>query len=248
MLGLPASGSSSRQQLASSTSGPKPPHFASIPPTPLDTPGLTPAASGRTSPTHPIPTAPLQATKRLQMPIVLSNLIKSLIVFTLTGLIHDQSVYWMYKWYTFPGSPWLIETPQNSKGKWINDELKWTDAMVTTPFFVIQPLALAVEAIVKRQWRAWKLRRHPQWLLNSNKRRLDSGSNARTAAQVNDGADAVEPAWLVFVERLIGFVWTWVWLGWSARWFVTGFASIGHVQADQESVRSMEFGGKMGLG
>ena len=127
------------------------------------------------------------------------------------------------------------------KGKKFNDHLKWTDAMVTTPFFVVQPLALAVEAIVKRQWRAWKLRRLPQWLLDSNKQRqLVTERKAAAGTQDKRTDGSAEPARLVFAERLIGFVWTWVWLGWSARWFVSGLPRSGIFkrvdrQADQWS-------------
>lgn len=122
----------------------------------------------------------------------LTNLIKSLCVFTLTGLIHDYGFYFL-----------MYFTNPHTHGKtWA-----WSDALVTTPFFVIQPLGLAVEAAVKKTWRGWKQKNRPEW-------------------------EAGEPEALVLCERIIGFIWTWTFLGWTARWFVDGVARTGLYKRD----------------
>ncbi|ORX37889.1 hypothetical protein BD324DRAFT_623677 [Kockovaella imperatae] len=164
-------------------------------------------SSGRTSPTHPIPTAPSQSIRSLHTPDLINNLIKSAIVFFLTGVLHDQSTYFMLKDYFYPGSSWLATSksmPSIHVSPGRNPNFHWTDAIVTTPFFAIQPLALAFEALVKRQWRAYKVRHHPEWLQASR-----------------------EPPWLVYAERATSFTFTWVWLGWSAHWFVAGIPRTG---------------------
>lgn len=59
------------------------------------TPGQTPMASGRASPAHPLPTGPLprQASRAISTAIMLTNLVKSFLVFALSGYIHDQACY-----------------------------------------------------------------------------------------------------------------------------------------------------------
>jgi len=121
---------------------------------------------------------------------MLANLLKSLIVFTMTAGIHEQACFIL-----------LLHT--NPAGKTVH----WTDAIVTTPFFVLQPFALAFEAAVKSAWRGWKIKHHSNWRKSNTKH--------------------AEPAWLVFLERLVGFVWTWWWIGWSAGWFVRAVTRIG---------------------
>ncbi len=121
---------------------------------------------------------------------MLTNFIKSLLVFTLTGWIHDQACYIVLLHTTPPGKA-----------------VHWTDAIVTTPFFIAQPFALAVEAAIISVWRGWKAKHHPSW------REPNSG--------------VVAPAWLVFVERLVGFIWTWWWLGWTAGWFIEAVTKVG---------------------
>ena len=86
----------------------------------------------------------------------------------------------------------------------INTPFGWSDFILTTPFFVLQPFALAAEEIVKGRWRSWK------------------------RARGEDGGDR----WVLF-ERLVGFVWTWVWLGWSAQWYIKGWVGIGHYRRDE---------------
>ena len=204
--------------------------------TPLATPGLTPNASGRASPSHPIPTTPTQSTRRLRLPSTLNNLIKSVLVFTLTGLHHDQSMYLILRWYNYPGSPWLASTPKDAITPGPNPYMKWTDGLITTPFFAVQPLALVVEAVVKRQWRAWKVRNHPEWFGVHKPNGISNGvANGHAPRRTG------EPDWLVFVERLINFTFTWVWLGWSAAPFVAGLPKTGALkrmtgQADQFSL------------
>jgi hypothetical protein len=72
-----------------------------------------------------------------------------------------------------------------------------------TPFFVLQPFALVAEALLKAQYRRWKTMTYPDW--------KEKGT----------------PKTLVFVERVFGFTATWVWLGWSAGWFVEGLTKRG---------------------
>ncbi|WVQ79255.1 hypothetical protein IAT38_001351 [Cryptococcus sp. DSM 104549] len=148
--------------------------------------------SGRVSPNHPIPTnAPQLPSRRMSPRLMAENLIKSLAVFTLSGLQHDCGTLAL-----------LLKTrPEKA--------LVLGDVLLLTPFFVMQPLALAAEAGVKTAWRGWKFAAHPEW-------RRGAG-----------GKGGGEPGWLVFIERLVGFVWTWVWLGWSAMWFVDGLAGSG---------------------
>lgn len=83
---------------------------------------------------------------------------------------------------------------------------RWTDTIISTKFFISQPFGIAFEAVVKKAWRRWK--------------------RGRGLAAENDG-------WLAFVERLIGFVWTWTFLGWTAGWFVEGMAFFGGHRRDE---------------
>jgi hypothetical protein len=76
----------------------------------------------------------------------------------------------------------------------------WTDTLTTTPFFALQPFGLAVEAFVKRLWRIQK------------RSALKGGK---------------EPAWLVSLERTIGFVWTCWWLGSTAQFYVQALTMAG---------------------
>ncbi|EIW71680.1 hypothetical protein TREMEDRAFT_67902 [Tremella mesenterica DSM 1558] len=169
-------------------SGPSPhSHFmsqSSIPPTTSET--SSPAqSSGRSTPYHPLPTAKPLAPRRLSTKMVLANLLKSIIVFSLSGLIHDVGTYI------------LLFTERNSNPH-------WREVLVLTPFFAIQPLGLVVEAVIKTLYRGVKRR----WFLKSN-------------------IGMESPQWLTFLERLVGFVWTWVWIGWTAGWFVDGLTKAG---------------------
>jgi len=119
--------------------------------------------------------------------LVLGNLIKSLIVFTLTAAEHDWCCFILLQHTAPPGKP-----------------VRLTDAIVTAPFFMIQPFGLAIEAIVKARWRGRKSRYR-----NSLEERKP------------------ESALLVYVEKLVGFVWTWSWLFWTAGWFLDAIVHIG---------------------
>lgn len=125
----------------------------------------------------------------------MTNLIKSICVFTLTGLIHDYGYYFLQ-----------FHVHANDTSFWKTRH--WTDAISSTKFFVSQPFGIAVEAVVKKAWRRWKARSHPEWR-------------------------AQEPDWLIFAERLIGFVWTWTFLGWTAGWYVEGIARDGYYRRDE---------------
>jgi hypothetical protein len=70
---------------------------------------------------------------------MLSNFIKSLIVFTLTGLHHDIPAYFL-QLHTAPA------------GK----SITLAQAFSATSFFILQPLAIAGEALGRRNWRSWK--------------------------------------------------------------------------------------------
>ena len=142
----------------------------------------TPNPSRAVSPSHPVPAAAAPAARKMTLRIALANLVKSLIVFTLCGLMHD-----------FPA--WTFTTHGDSTRR---ITLSYTSLIYTTPFFAIQPLALAVEALIKRQYRR---------------------------AKVNAGlAKGTEPRALVFAERLVGFVVVWYWIGWTSGWYVAGVA------------------------
>lgn len=95
----------------------------------------TPDPSRAVSPSHPVPTTPTAAEMSLR--IALSNLVKSLIVFTLCGLTHDIPA-------------WTFTTHGDSTR---NIPVSYASLIYTTPFFSIQPLALAAEALIKRQYR-----------------------------------------------------------------------------------------------
>ena len=136
---------------------------------------------------------------------MLSNLIKSLCVFALSGAIHDFGTV-IITTYT---------SPSLSLAK-----MRVSDMLVTTPFFISQPFALAVEAATKTTWRRWKGRHYPQW---------------------NQGQQ--EPEWLVFVERLVGFVWTWTWVGWTAGWYVGGLPRAGVFLRQDQPIYPSLFGG-----
>jgi len=126
---------------------------------------------------------------------MLSNFIKSLLVFTLTGWLHDTACIILLL-RTVPSRP----------------DLQWRDAMVTTPFFLYQPFGLALEAAVQSTWRGWKAKRHPAW---------------RRVKPVREKGIDAEPDWLRLLEKGVGLVWTWVWLGWTARYWVEGLCQVG---------------------
>lgn len=143
------------------------------PPTNDITLPISPPDSGRSTPvSHPVSRPPRAST--------LTNLFKSFVVFTFSGLHHD--------W----GSLVLM---LDAAGR--GETVQWRTLFSLSPFFILQPVALAFEVVVKRQWRAFK---HSQgW----------------------------PHAQLSTFERLVGFTWTWVWLGWSAGYFVQGMSTIG---------------------
>ena len=143
----------------------------------------SPAPSGRTSPFHPMPSDKAPPSRRLTTKSILSNTVKSFIVFTLSGLTHDIGTFNLI---------WA------AKGS----NFEWREIFVLTPFFTVQPIAIVLEAVVKGLYRRTKRRVKPEW-------------------------SKAQPGWLTFLERLLGFVWTWVFLGWSAKWFVDGMTKIG---------------------
>lgn len=99
--------------------------------------------------------------------------------------------------------------------------IRFADCFATSLFFMLQPFALAFEATVKRYWRYWKVSAHPAW---------------------KNGAS--EPAWVVTLERAIGFVWTWWWLGHTARYFVVGLTHAGlFLRQEGQPVRFSPMGG-----
>lgn len=178
--------------LGLSRSGPDPKYPLAAKPSSAVTPALgpSPQTSGRTSPTHPLPPAPSKRSG-----LALTNLIKSVCVFALTGVIHDYGYYFtLFHLYAKTPSFW--------------DTWHWTSTISSTKFFICQPFGIALEAVVKKAWRGWKRRTHPGWQLE-------------------------EPARLVFAERLVGFVWTWTFLGWTAGWYVDGVARDGYYRRDE---------------
>lgn len=77
------------------------------------------------------------------------------------------------------------------------ETVQWLTLFSLSPFFLAQPLALAFEAVVKKRWRAFKHARG--W----------------------------PPGPASTFECAIGFAWTWIWLGWTAGWFVQGMSRLG---------------------
>lgn len=132
--------------------------------------------SGRLSPSNPIPAGPN----------VKANLIKSIVTFTLSGVHHDYGTL-------------VLLLDQIGRGE--RTAIAWTDVLGVTPFFVVQPFGLVLEAVVKRQWRVLK------------KKQVLS---ERTAS---------------FIEFVLGNTWTWVWLGWTAGWYVRTLTEIGAYRA-----------------
>ncbi|ODN78597.1 hypothetical protein L202_04202 [Cryptococcus amylolentus CBS 6039] len=169
----------------------------------------TPSPSGRVSPSHPIPTTGQSVqlpVKKMTTRLMFQNLVKSTIVFALSGLQHDLGTYAL-----------LSKTRANQN-------ITLQDALILTPFFVIQPLALAGEAAVKTVWRGWKFKAHPTW---------KKGSVGYTG----------QPGWLVLSERLLGFIWTWFWLGTSAKYFVKGTVTGGAYWSQEGEVYPSLIGG-----
>ncbi|BEI83310.1 hypothetical protein CcaverHIS002_0311780 [Cutaneotrichosporon cavernicola] len=117
-------------------------------------------------------------------PTAWSNLIKSVLVFTLSGLYHDISSV-------------LLLLDALGRRETINAR----DVLSLSPFFLVQPIAIAAEAFLVPRFRAIKRARGIQ--------RHDEGPL------------------LTLVERAAGFAYVWLWLGWSAGFFVDGMARLG---------------------
>lgn len=132
--------------------------------------------------THPLQTT---ASRQLTTEIALTNFVKSVIVFTITGLLHDV--------------PFLL-THLNETHPVLPKSIPLSDWLVVTPFFVAQPFAIVIEAVIKRVYR-----------------RLKAARGIKLAT---------EPDWLVTIERTVGFLAVWVWLGWSAKAYVSGMARL----------------------
>jgi hypothetical protein len=113
-----------------------------------------------------------------------TNLFKSTLVFTFSGLHHDLSSVLM-----------LLDAL--GRGETINPRF----VISLAPFFLVQPVAIAAEALLVPRYRAMKRKRGIQ----------------------RHG----EGPLLTLVERAVGFAYVWVWLGWTAHWFVEGMARIG---------------------
>lgn len=132
--------------------------------------------SGRLSPSNPIPAGPN----------VKANLIKSMVTFTLSGVHHDYGTL-------------VLLLDQIGHGE--RSAIAWTDVFGVTPFFVVQPFGLVLEAVVKRQWRVIKKK------------------------------EVVSERAASFIEFVLGNTWTWVWLGWTAGWYVRTLTEIGTYRA-----------------
>lgn len=86
-------------------------------------------------------------------------------------------------------------------GRGERSAIAWTEVFGVTSFFVIQPFGLVLEAIVKRQWRVVKRKQV---------------FSERAAS---------------FIEFVLGNTWTWVWLGWTAGWYVRTLTEVGSYRA-----------------
>ncbi|WVR08190.1 hypothetical protein IAU60_005236 [Kwoniella sp. DSM 27419] len=186
--------------------------------------------SGHVSPAHPLPSAPpAESTidgkriqgRRMSPRLMLQNLVKSFIVFVLSGLVHDA------------GSLSMIMKLGHPKGR--HYVVYLSDVFRLTPFFMVQPVGLAVEAMVKSTWRGWKAKRHPEW------KRVTLKGTSGASQTGNPGGG--EPAWLVYLERAVGFAWTWIWLGWTARWWVEGLAQLGRFRRGDDPAPMLSVAG-----
>lgn len=113
-----------------------------------------------------------------------ANLLKSVLVFTFSGLFHDYSSL-------------LLLLDALGRGESIDP----SHLISLAPFFIIQPVAIAAEALLVPKYRAFK--------------------RARGIKRHGEGP------LLTLLERTVGFAYVWVWLGWTAGWFVEGMARIG---------------------
>lgn len=97
----------------------------------------TPTVDGQTTnlPPPAVPTAPIRPPSHL-----LANLTKSLLVFTLTGLLHECG--------NLSVGPVLPALHSHTTSLPLIG--------TTTLFFAVQPVAIGAEAIVKGFWRQWK--------------------------------------------------------------------------------------------
>lgn len=154
----------------------------------LAPPKPSPVGSGRTSPSHFLPDTSVKTIHpNLTVKLASSNFVKSVLVFTLSGLVHDCGTY----------SLLLLNTPDHQPLP------KLSDAFVLTPFFVAQPFGLVAEALIKAEYRKWRSGVYPDWKEGQYPRRL------------------------AVAEGLIGLTLTWLWIGWSAGWFVEGLTKSG---------------------
>lgn len=166
----------------------------------------TPLTSGRVTPSHPVPSASLaaasqQTKKAFGIGLLLSNYIKSTLVFGLCGLLHDTACTRM-----------LLDNPHEPLAT-----VRWRDAFAVTPFFLVQPLALACEAIVKNLWRSYKRTHY---------------------------AFGAIPACLASAEKFVGFASTWLFLGYSARLWIPGLLRTGIYRREEtEPLQPSLFGG-----
>lgn len=132
----------------------------------------------------------------------LINFIKSLIVFTLTGLYHDLPSYLLLLRTSTPGT-----------------SIPLVDCFSTMTFFILQPIGICVGSVVKRFWKSWKL-----------------ASRSKRGKR--------EPRWLITLERIMGFVWTWSWLGYTSRYFILGITRSGiYLRKEGQPVKFSPLGG-----
>ena len=167
--------------LGLATSSSSPPPSTTSTPTPDGTSTNTPSSARPLSShdsTHKATCRPLSSPHHLLLP----NLVKSLLVFTLTGLIHEAG--------NLSVGPVLEKLHSHSRSVPLIG--------TTTLFFAVQPIGIALEAVVKRFWRQWKTT-HPGLSLGLG----------------------------LEVERAVGFCWTWWWLGTTAGWVVEDWSKRG---------------------
>ena len=158
---------------------------------------IVPVFSKRNTPNHhnythdePPPSSSLapMPVRRLSTRLLLSTFVKSLICFSIQGLFHDLPFIPLHA-NTHPNQPPLTAFhPRN-----------W---LLSTPFFALQPFALALEAIWKYHYRRMK----------------------SATLGIRPG---MEPGMLIMAERWVGFWVVWIWLGWTGRYAVRGFAHAG---------------------
>jgi hypothetical protein len=197
--------------------------------------------------THSRPPSTTTHTRRpMGAGMLVANFIKSFLVFALSGLMHDAgslAVLILRSHTLGHGATGLTKGSTPSA----YPAVKLMDALVLTPFFVIQPFGLVAEAAVRAVYRKVKANVLGKQVivLDEKQSEIESSGKAspssdpkpmRLARESPGPRQSSDPkcvpihvwaARLTTVERAVGFAWTWWFLGWSAAWFIEGLVGLG---------------------